>query len=143
MTSDNNLSEEKGKYSKILVAVDGSEASMDAADYALEMARIYNSELIALHVILSSITIFGPDPPPHIKELKQDAQKYLDKIKEKSNEDSISNNNKNKNKKVRLRTEIIGSESAVGGIVGFAEKENIDLIVIGTKGRSGGRRNCC
>lgn len=126
------MSEGKEKFSKILVAIDGSEASMDAADYAIQMAREYNSELIALHVILSDLTIFGPNPPRHINELKQEAQKYLDKIREKSNLDS-----NNSDKKIPLRTELIASASAVGGIVGFAEKENTSLIVIGTRGRSG------
>jgi nucleotide-binding universal stress UspA family protein len=126
------LSEGKEKFSKILVAIDGSEASMDAADYAIQMAREYNSELIALHVILSDLTIFGPNPPRHINELKQEAQKYLDKLSEKSNLDS-----NNSDKKIQLRTELIASASAVGGIVGFAEKENTSLIVIGTRGRSG------
>lgn len=69
--NETNLHGVKGKkFSKILVAVDGSEASMDAADYATELARKYNSELIALHVILSDVTIFGPNPPRHIEELK-------------------------------------------------------------------------
>jgi nucleotide-binding universal stress UspA family protein len=126
------LSEGKEKFSKILLAIDGSEASMDAADYAIQMAREYNSELIALHVILSDLTIFGPNPPRHINELKQEAQKYLDKIREKSNLDS-----NNSDKKIPLRTELIASASAVGGIVGFAEKENTSLIVIGSRGRSG------
>jgi nucleotide-binding universal stress UspA family protein len=59
--NDNSLStERKKKFSKILVAADGSEASMDAADYAIEIARKYDSELIALYVIMSDITIFGP-----------------------------------------------------------------------------------
>src|SRR5437870_118414 len=107
MNSDNNnLFEGKEKFSKILVAIDGSKASMDAADYAIQMARKYNSELIALHVIISDITIFGPNLPRHINEIKQEAQKYLDKIREKSNE----NNNK-----IQMRTELIGSASAVGG----------------------------
>ena len=126
------MSEGKEKFSKILVAIDGSEASMDAADYAIQMAREYNSELIALHVILSDLTIFGPNPPRHINELKREAQKYLDKLREKSNLDS-----NNSDKKIPLRTELIASASAVGGIVGFAEKENTSLIVIGTRGRSG------
>jgi nucleotide-binding universal stress UspA family protein len=39
--------------------------------------------------------------------------------------------------KIRLRTEIIGSLSTVGGIVAFVEKDNVDLIVIGTRGKSG------
>lgn len=126
------MSEGKEKFSKILVAIDGSEASMDAADYAIQMAREYNSKLIALHVILSDLTIFGPNPPRHINELKQEAQKYLDELREKSNLDS-----NNSDKKILLRTELIASASAVGGIVGFAEKENTSLIVIGTRGRSG------
>lgn len=126
------MSEGKEKFSKILVAIDGSEASMDAADYAIQMAREYNSKLIALHVILSDLTIFGPNPPRHINELKLEAQKYLDELREKSNLDS-----NNSDKKIPLRTELIASASAVGGIVGFAEKENTSLIVIGTRGRSG------
>jgi len=137
-----NLLEDKGKkFSKILVAVDGSEASMDAADYATELARKYNSELIALHVILSDVTIFGPNPPRHIVELKKQAQEYLDKVKEKSNLNNHDNANNNDDGtsglKIRVRTELIASASSVGGIVGFAEKENVDLIAIGTRGRSG------
>ena len=141
--NETNLHEEKGKkFSKVLVAVDGSEASMDAADYAIELARKYNSELIALHVILSDVTIFGPNPPQHIDELKKQAQEYLDKVKQKSNlhlnnDDDNNENDSSNGLKIRVRTESIASASSVGGIVGFAEKENIDLIVIGTRGRSG------
>lgn len=122
--------EKEKKFSKILVAVDGSQASMDAADQAIEIARKYNSELIALHVILSDTTIFGTNLPQHIDEIKQQAQQYLDKIKQKMP-------NQHDNNKIQMRTELISSETAVGGIVSFAEKENIDLIVIGTRGRSG------
>ena len=67
----------KEKFSKILIATDGSEASMDAADYAIEMARKRSSELIALYVIISDITIFGPGPPRHIDRTKQEAQQHM------------------------------------------------------------------
>jgi nucleotide-binding universal stress UspA family protein len=122
--------ENENKFSKILVAVDGSQASMDAADQAIEIVRKYNSELIALHVILSDTTIFGTNPPRHIDEIKQEAQQYLDKIKQKIPD-------QHDNSKIQMRTELVSSATAVGGIVGFAEKENIDLIVVGTRGRSG------
>ena len=120
------------KFSKILVAADGSEASNHAVDYGIEIARKYNSDLTALHVILSDVTLFGSVPPAHMNEIKNEAQKYLDKIREK-----YYKSNDNNNKQIQLRTELITSASAVGGILGFAEKENIDLIVIGTRGRSG------
>ena len=44
------LSSATVKFSKILVAIDGSKPSMDAADYAISMANKNNSLLIALHV---------------------------------------------------------------------------------------------
>jgi nucleotide-binding universal stress UspA family protein len=40
----------------------------------------------------------------------------------------------------QVQSKIIASPSAVGGIVNFAENEGTDLIVVGTKGRSGLRR---
>ena len=64
-----------------------------------------------------------------MSELKQEAQSYLDKVKEKA---KIIGNNR-----LRLRTEIVEAASAVSGIVDFAEKEKADLIIVGTRGRSG------
>jgi nucleotide-binding universal stress UspA family protein len=118
------------KISKILVGVDGSEESLHAVDYAIYVARKFNAEVIALNVILSYVTIFGPAVPQYISELKQEAQSYLDKVKEKT-EKTMGNN------RIQLRTELIASSSAVSGIVAFAEKEKVELIIVGTKGRSG------
>jgi nucleotide-binding universal stress UspA family protein len=123
----------KQKFSKILVGIDGSEESFHAADYAIELGRQYNGEVIALNVILSDATLFGPTVPPQIMELKQEAQNYLDKVKEKIEKNTS-------NSKLLFRTEVIGSPSAVSGIVAFAEKDNVDLIIIGTRGRSGFRK---
>ena len=39
------------KFSKILVAIDGSEPSMEAADYAIVVAKKYDAALVALHVL--------------------------------------------------------------------------------------------
>jgi nucleotide-binding universal stress UspA family protein len=40
----------KGRFSKILVGIDGSESSMDAADYAIEMAKKEDAQVIALSI---------------------------------------------------------------------------------------------
>ena len=121
------MSDQK-KFTKILVSIDGSEPSTNAADYAISVANIYHSELIALHVIPSDVSLFGPSPPPHLDELKKEAQQYLDKIVQTAR----MNNNS-----IQVESKIIASPSVVGGIVNFAENEGIDLIVVGTKGRSG------
>jgi nucleotide-binding universal stress UspA family protein len=134
------LSQTKGKFSKILITVDGSEQSMDAADYAIVMAKKEdnNAQLIALHVLFSqtgyaySTNMFGLFTPSSINELledaKNEAQQWFDKIKEKLYE----------NRDIQLKTEVVVSPtSVVGAIVDYAERENVDLIVIGSRGRSG------
>jgi nucleotide-binding universal stress UspA family protein len=134
------LSQIKGKFSKILITVDGSEESMNAADYAIAMAKKEDNDaqLIALHVLFSqtgyaySTNMFGLVTPSSINELLQDAkheaQQWFDKIKEKMYE----------NRDVQLKTEVVVSPtSVVGAIVDYAERENVDLIVIGSRGTSG------
>jgi nucleotide-binding universal stress UspA family protein len=59
--------------------------------------------------------------------VKKAAQEYFDKIERKIIENNMD---------VHLKTEIIASPSIVDGIVSFAEEENVDLIIIGTKGES-------
>ena len=73
-------------FTKILVAIDGSESSMAAADCAISVANNYESGLIALYVIESGTSILGPTPPPHLIEIKDQAQEYLDKIKHKASQ---------------------------------------------------------
>ncbi len=53
---------QKTIISKILVAIDGSDASMDAADYAITISEKYNAELYALHVIHPADVDLLPGP---------------------------------------------------------------------------------
>jgi nucleotide-binding universal stress UspA family protein len=41
----------KARISKIVVPLDGSESAMNAADYALLIAKQSNAELIAIHAV--------------------------------------------------------------------------------------------
>jgi nucleotide-binding universal stress UspA family protein len=128
-------------FSKILVAIDGSQPSIDAADYAIEMAKKNNnSQLIALTVLdtstprrLSSSFITAPTYGLKVLEEERNrAQKWLE---------LISNKVQEIEKNIQYKAEIIeGSISVEGTIVDYAENENIDLIVIGTRGRSGFKR---
>jgi nucleotide-binding universal stress UspA family protein len=142
-STSNNLSElREQKFSKILVAVDGSEESMDAADYATEIARKYNAELIAIHVISAKLLGFEYTPQPmlfglpatpssvnYIVEMsKREAEGWLDRIKQQLSVD-----------KVKLKTEVIIALKPLiaGEIVDYAQQQNVDLVVVGSKGRSG------
>ena len=133
------MSEEQTEgFSKILVGIDGSEASIDASRYAIDIAKKYNSQLIALFVLhvhgvrsISSTFITAPTSRIELFEKeKKEAQELLDKVRiEAQRED------------VELRTEIVeGSASVEGSIVDFAENAGASLIVVGTRGKSGFKR---
>lgn len=58
---------------------------------------------------------------------KEDVQKWFDEIKSKL-----------ANTKISVTDRIIVSVSSiVGEIIGFADKEKVDLIILGTRGRTG------
>jgi nucleotide-binding universal stress UspA family protein len=110
---------------------------MKAADYALMQAKQHGAEVIALNVIVSqlgyaySAGTFGLVTPGTINDLlvkaKQEAQKWFDEI----DKNAVANG-------VKLRTEVVASPtSVVPAIVDYAEKNRVDLIVVGTRGRSG------
>ena len=103
---------------------------MDAADYAISISEKYNAELYALHVIHPADVDLLPGPAKHLLTLvvstNKESQEYLDKVKLKANEYAIT-----------IKTEIIAAINVAGGIVDYAEGKNTDLIVVGTRGKSG------
>ena len=77
----------------------------------------------------------GLTTPNTVKEIlesaKNQAQRWFDKIKEKIDEDNSNNN-------IQLQTEVVVTgTSIVSAIVQYAKNKEVDLIVIGTRGRSG------
>ena len=126
-TTPTHFSSQKIIFSKILVGIDGSDESMDAADYALSLSQKYNAELYALHVIRSDVDLFGShETSEYMTGMRTKGKKYLDKVRLKANE-----------KNIQTKTEIISSINIAGGIVDYAESNNVDLIVVGTRGLSG------
>jgi nucleotide-binding universal stress UspA family protein len=130
------------KFSKMLVAVDGSEPSMDAAEYGIFFAQKYDADLIALHVspkIISSEYYEDDDIRTNksilgggIAELPrlEIEEKSFRKIKEKCKQNNV-----------RVITEVvISNKSVAADIIDYAENNNVNLIVVGTKGRTGFKR---
>jgi len=124
------------EFLKIMVGIDGSEESINAAEYAIAIAKMYNAELIAINVLTSDIgyTYSSPgveNPPLTVKEIillaEDEAKIWFDKIKEKADKSGI-----------RFRSEtIMAKKSAASTMLDYAEEQNINLIVVGTRGRSG------
>ena len=134
---------ENGKISKILVAIDGSEHSMKAVELSLEMfeKELTNKTedddrgLTVLTVLDVSkprrfLSSFIAAPTYGLRELDEErnaAKQWMDAVRKKAED-----------KKIPFRSEIIeGLVSAEATIVDYAESHEIDLIVVGTRGRTG------
>ena len=114
---------------------------MKAIDYAVNLAEKYKSEIIALHVLYSQTgfafhkeTVAGTITSSSLNDLnleaKQEAEKWFKEIIKRAEKMNV-----------QIKTEVVFTViSVVEGILTHAEKENIDLIIIGSKGKSGWKK---
>ena len=116
--------EKKTKICNILVAIDGSDHSMKAAEYAIDLARDNKAQLIALTVLnianIGSASAFIASPMHGLAELKQkrkEAQEWLDEVAR------LTTSQKD-NGDIQFKSHIEESMSVAGAIVEFAENEN-------------------
>jgi nucleotide-binding universal stress UspA family protein len=141
------LAQNKTEFSKLLVLVDGSQPSFNAVDCAIALA---NKEchsnnpqiLIALHMVSSRLGYAyspsgaygssGLTAPDTVRDLLENTRKkaevWFDKIRQK-----INNINNNGSSNILLQTVVVTATS----IVEYARNKNVDLIITGTRGRSG------
>jgi nucleotide-binding universal stress UspA family protein len=128
--TDNN----KVQIKKILVPIDGSEYSFNAAKYAIKLAKDENAQLYCIHVIGSVPYGYGSSPhaiDQYFKDLEQKVQSWFDKIKDMAKNEGI----------LGIKTETFTDvRSVIGSIIDYAVTKEVDLIVIGTRGRTGLKR---
>lgn len=123
------------RFSKILLAIDGSESSMDAAHYAVELAKSNSAELIAITVLHKSLSSYGLAPAPD--EIGHNKEERALKTKEWFERVTIEAETSH----IRFRAELLDTQLSVeSAIVEYAEEEKVDLIVMGTRGLSGFKR---
>jgi nucleotide-binding universal stress UspA family protein len=128
-------------FSRMVVAIDGSEQSLDAAGYAISLAEVYHSELIALYVV-SALTQDDYESDMQIEKMPESVKRIMDQAKRESDPwFSRMRNELSTESSVNFHTKIILSPMKVSGsIVNYAENTSVDLIVVGTRGRSGFKR---
>jgi|SRR5215204_2965452 nucleotide-binding universal stress UspA family protein len=137
----NKVSEhDNNKISKILVPIDGSELSKRAADYAIFLSSKLGTELCIIHVLnnipyehnVGSYGLYDIETPDEIKQILQEergiTKEWFDEIKANANEKNIQ----------VIKTELVTTRSSIeSAIVNYAERNRVDLIVIGLAGHSG------
>ena len=121
---------------RILVPVDGSDQSFSAASFAVGIAKKFGAELRLLHVVtinqsMRAVGLYGISyddvVEKHIREAKSEVDKWFARISKEAEEAGV-----------RASSEIVDTPiSVVGEIVDYAEKHEIDMVALGTKGRSG------
>ena len=106
---------------KILVPLDASENSLRSLDYAVDLAQKYNAEITGLNVIPNMPEMFR-DAPPYSEKAQKDAGNMMTEAKKRTSE-----------KNVKFQDKIVRG-SAGKELVKFAEENNFDLIIIGSRG---------
>ena len=114
------------EFKNILYTTDFSEAAHKALSHALEFVRRFDSRLTILHVR----TLFTDDPS-NVEFQFLDEEMYEVFLKS-----SMEKTAKPIRSEINFRTVIERNVSAAAGILDYAQTEGVDLIVIGTHGRS-------
>lgn len=121
-----------------MIPLDDSESAIKAAEYALLISKGVDAEFIAIHVVRSEDAMIATNSlienldritteDSIVQSVKKDAEKWFITIREKSSANGI-----------RLKTGlVVSSIEAEDAIVNYADRENVDLIVIGEEGKSG------
>jgi nucleotide-binding universal stress UspA family protein len=130
VASNNN----KIHMKKILVPVDSSEYSLTAAKYAIRIAKRENAQLFCIHVMVGipyGYTMSASATDQYFSDMEEKVESWFDKVRDMAKHECIP----------ELKTEIFTDvKSIIESIIDYATSKNEDLIVNGTKGRTGLKR---
>ena len=111
--------------SKILVPVDGSENSLRALDHAIYLAKKTDANITAMNVIENPPTVYVESQKllnDLLSNFRGESAKILDNCKQIAEKSDV-----------KIET-VIGEGDAGSNIVGYAQKEDFDTIIIGRRG---------
>ncbi len=117
----------KALFQTVVVAVSGSEASINASKYGIAMAKMYRSRLIAVYVVdtatlkelLISKIFVEDESTEYEKSLEENGMRYLNYIEELANQKGVS-------------VEKVLTKGAVfSEVIKIADENEADLILLG------------
>lgn len=115
-------------YDTILLPTDGSEGTEGAVEQAFDLAKTYDGTVHALYVVdLKEINAIEHtfDTTEYTKEFRNQGESILEDLESRAEDAGIEINS--------VLAEGVPHES----ILDYSEDENMDLIVMGTHGRTG------
>ena len=121
-------------FTKILVPVDGSKYSQDAAEYAVKIAKLTKAKVVVLHVLhlptyaftypssggVSPVAIPTPLPLEVSEDEKKVAKELVDSVRKMAEEAGVG-----------VETKLVEHHPSVpDAIIEFASEAGVDLIVM-------------
>lgn len=125
------INEEFKPQRKILIATDGSEASEKAADFGIETLKFEGAKVYAVYVI--DTASYGSVPMDE-KKLKR-----IEQLEEMGRKATSYVERKAKDAGMEAESIVLQGNPAEE-IVDFAEEQRVDMIVVGSLGKSGIKR---
>ena len=118
---------------KILVPFDGSGYSEKAYEQALEIAEKFESELTVMTVIQSKISDSSGMSLTRMQEIQDEEEDVATSMLKKLEYRATVKN-------IPFSIKIVHNPSSSEAIVGYADGHDIDLVVMGSHGRTGFRK---
>jgi nucleotide-binding universal stress UspA family protein len=121
---------------KVLVATDGSKNADRAVEASVQIAKEFNAELIVLSVVMDLIppvySPIGVDVPVI------DYSAYLTRAEDDAKKIAADAAIKGEKESVKARSVVMRSVTSIAeAILAEASKENVNVIVVGTRGLGG------
>jgi len=113
---------------KILVATDGSEHAQRALQYAEESALKWNSEILIVSVVPPISPLLVPTPGFNLEKYMSELENAHRNVLVEAVEDV-----KKKSPEIKISTHL-GKGRPADIIISVADKEKVDLIVMGSRG---------
>jgi len=112
------------RMEKLMVATDGSKYSESAIRGAINLAKICSSNLIAVSVVKTNLE-FDSVLPQFVEKAEQGAIKHLESVKAQATKEGVN-----------CMTVVSLSEEPYEDIIRHAIKNNVDMIIMGTHGKT-------
>jgi nucleotide-binding universal stress UspA family protein len=112
------------RMEKLMVATDGSKYSESAIREAISLAKICSSNLIVVSVVKTNLE-FDSVLPQFVEKAEQDAIKHLESVNAQAAKEGVN-----------CITIVSRSEEPYEDIVRHASKNNVDMIIMGTHGKT-------
>jgi nucleotide-binding universal stress UspA family protein len=127
----------KALFQTIVVAVSGSEASINASKYGIAMAKMYRSRLVAVYVVdtatlkelLISKIFVEDESTEYEKSLEENGMRYLNYIEELANQKGVAVD------------KVLTKGAIFSEVIKIADENEADLILLGGYEEKGSYRD--